>query len=145
MHIWYLFRKKCKLCISILITLYTILQNAMNYDIMKRDINRFGISDYIINNVYDIPLANKKNSRSYERRKTVLNHDWICWALSKNVHLAYRRKEDYEEGEKRQEQRCSEIYNVRRLQAVLEWRNRNDEMMHRQSSIRSKLSKCTPY
>ena len=30
-----------------------------------------------------------------------------------------------EEGKGYQEQRCSEVYNIRGLHAVLEWRNRN--------------------
>jgi len=51
--------KNVKLCTLIWTVLFIISSDNI-YDIMKRDINRFDISDYVIDNAYSIPLASKK-------------------------------------------------------------------------------------
>ncbi|XP_018308360.1 uncharacterized protein [Mycetomoellerius zeteki] len=56
-----LFRDKCKIMYTDTDSLIYHVECDDVYDIMKCDINnRFDTSDYSIDNVYDIPLANKK-------------------------------------------------------------------------------------
>jgi len=52
-----LFHEKCKIIYTDSLIYYI---ECDVYTVMKRDINRFNTSDYMINNAYDISLVNKK-------------------------------------------------------------------------------------
>ena len=56
----YRFHEKCKIMYTDTDSLIYHIECDDVYAIMKRDINRFDISDYAIDNTYDIPLVNKK-------------------------------------------------------------------------------------
>jgi len=49
-----LFHEKCKITDKLIYHIDDV------YAVMKHDINRFNMSDYAIDNTYDIPLENKK-------------------------------------------------------------------------------------
>jgi len=51
---------KCKIMYIDIDTLIYNIKCDDAYDIMKRDIAKFNTSDYLIDNVYGMPLANKK-------------------------------------------------------------------------------------
>jgi len=56
-----LYHKKCKIIYTDTDSLiYHIECDDVYDDIMKRDIAKFGMSDYPIDNTYDIPFINKK-------------------------------------------------------------------------------------
>jgi len=54
-----LYHDKCKVMIIDSILIYYIESEDV-YEMMKRDIVRFDTSDYLTDNTYGIPLANKK-------------------------------------------------------------------------------------
>jgi len=55
-----MYREKCKVMYTDTDSLIYLIECNDVYEIMKRDISRFDTSDYTIDNVYGIPLANKK-------------------------------------------------------------------------------------
>jgi len=55
-----MYREKCKVMYTDTDSLIYHIECDNVYEIMKRDINRFDTSDYAVDNVYDIPLVNKK-------------------------------------------------------------------------------------
>ncbi|XP_018048173.1 PREDICTED: uncharacterized protein LOC108687081 [Atta colombica] len=57
-----LFRNKCKIMYTDMDSLIYYIECEDVYETMKRDIARFDTSDYPADNVYNMPLANKKIS-----------------------------------------------------------------------------------
>jgi len=57
-----MYREKCKIMYTDTDSLIYLIECDDVYEIMKRDISRFDMSDYAVDNVYDIPLVNKKIS-----------------------------------------------------------------------------------
>jgi len=55
-----MYREKCKVMYTDMDSLIYHIKCDNVYEIMKRDISRFDTSDYAVNNVYGIPLVNKK-------------------------------------------------------------------------------------
>jgi len=102
------------------------------YDIMKRDINRFDTSNYVIDNVYDIPLVNKKVPGLMKDEN---NGAIMIEFVSENVRLECRRKEGYEKGKRRQEVVARFIM----FEDYTRCLNDAIEMTRRQLCIRSKL------
>jgi len=55
-----MYREKCKVTYTDTDSLIYLIECDYIYEIMKRDISRFDTSNYAVDNVYDIPLVNKK-------------------------------------------------------------------------------------
>jgi len=55
-----MYRKKCKIMYTDTDSLIYHIECDDVYEIMKRDISRFDTNNYAVDNVYDIPLVNRK-------------------------------------------------------------------------------------
>jgi len=88
------------------------------YDIIKRDISRFDMSDYSSDNAYDIPLTNKKvPGFMKDENNDAIMTEFVGFRAKM---YACRRKKGYEESKRRQKKCCNEVYNVRGLHTALE-------------------------
>jgi len=125
-----MYRNKCKIMYINMNSLIYHINNV--YKMMKRDIARFDTSDYLANNLYSIPLANKKIPGLIKDQNN--GAIMIEFVIHRAKMYAVRMN-----GKKDTKKAKGVKNNVARTITITRCLNEEIEMTRRQSCIRSKL------